>query len=244
MSAPALETMAKAAEALAVQIRSTSGLPPQAQLFVLGGALDSFNQALPAMNWWWQAMGNTLLFGPIQAAFEAGFFQHVPGDGTAISTRDLAAKTQLSEDRVLRVLRFLAMNKIFEESSERHFVHSQLSQAVSNSTAGLTPAIEWAFTDMQRAGDSLGAAMKSEAADAWTARFGIPMFKYLELDENEPVRSRYGRAVANQTITETDEIKDIVPWDQFKLVVDIGGGNGQVGAHLTKVCLACKAPFC
>ncbi|KAF2106354.1 O-methyltransferase [Lophiotrema nucula] len=60
------------------------------------------------------------------------------------------------------------------------------------------------------------------------------MFKYLELDENEPVRTRYGRAVAQHTINETDEIKDIVPWDKFKLVVDIGAGNGQVGAHLTK----------
>lgn len=237
MSDSSLAAISAAVEHLAEEVKRAGDLKPHQVMFALSPALEALNASLPPMVWWWQAMGNSLLFGPIQAAFEASLFQHVPAAPAEIDGSDLAALVDMNEDRVVRVMRFLATNGIFIETAERRFSHSTLSTAVSNSAAGLTPAIEWSFTDMQTAATTLAASMKKTEMepDCWTERFGVPLFEYLELDKNANRRTRYHRAVAQHTIAETDEISSIVPWEQFPKVVDVGGGAGYVAAHLTKV---------
>lgn len=65
-----------------------------------------------------------------QAALEFRFYELVPLDG-GISISDLAEKAQIQEDRVEMIMRFLATQRFFVESSKGHFEHTHASAVLA-----------------------------------------------------------------------------------------------------------------
>ena len=172
-------------------------------------------------------------FAAMQVAFQREIFQRVPlAAGASIHTRELAALTKIDEDILLRIMRCLAVNKIFVETDEKVFAHTPISAAqadeyVSARTGGI-------LTDFYKASSSLAEAIDAGKGTAWETRFGMPIHEYYE---KKPMRDRMrmGKAMVVNSTLEREELATLFPWQNFTKIVDIGGGTGHVLATLTQV---------
>lgn len=63
-----------------------------------------------------------------QVALECGFFEAVPiGDGASIPVKDLSKIVKVDEDRVRRIIKFLATHRVFVEIEPDIFQHTSAS---------------------------------------------------------------------------------------------------------------------
>ena len=172
-------------------------------------------------------------FAAMQVAFQREIFQNVPlAAGASIHTRDLAALAKIDEDILLRIMRCLAVNKIFVETDEKVFAHTPISAAQADEyVAARTGGI---LNDFYKASTSLAEAIDTGKGTAWEARFGMPMHEYFEKTPT-PDRARMAKAMVLTSTLEREELATLVPWQDFSKVVDVGGGAGHLAATLTHV---------
>ena len=172
-------------------------------------------------------------FAAMQVAFQRDIFQKVPlAAGASIHTRDLAALAKIDEDILLRIMRCLAANKIFVETDEKVFAHTPISAAQAEEyVAARTGGI---LNDFYKASTSLAEAIGTGKGTAWEARFGMPMHEYFEKTPT-PDRARMAKAMVLTSTLEREELATLVPWQDFRKVVDVGGGAGHLAATLTQV---------
>ena len=180
-------------------------------------------------------------FSVMQVAFEYKIFQHVPihpsGKGIqgaipSISIANLASLIQMDEGYLLRIMRLLAVNKIFQEVEEKVFSHTTLSAGMTEDL--VSAHLGGLLCDVYKACTSLSDAIKAGHPNAWITRFGMPMYEYFEKGLS-PDRERLAKSMAAQSVDEVKELANIVPWDRFHTVVDIGGGPGHLAAELASV---------
>lgn len=209
-------------------------LYPQAELL---DALDDLRAELVGPMRW----PGTFLAPPelaaLQVAFNRKVFQLVPlvkGSPIkpSITTKELASRTGVASDLILRIMRTLTVNKIFEEVDEQVFAHSEISAALADDVVGARPGS--IFNDLFKAASALDEAIDKGSPSAWHARFGMPLYEYFEKNPNSD-RDRMAKAMIISSTEEIQELAEIFPWRDFRKIVDIGGGAGHLAVHLTQV---------
>ena len=188
----------------------------------------------------------------LQVAFQRRLFQAVPralpdaensngaSNGKAalsITAADLAVAASIPEDILVRIMRVLASNKMFEEVEEKVFAHTPTSAGladdyVSASLAGI-------FNDVLKASTSLNDAIDSGTKTAWESRFGMSLYEYLEQTPTAE-RERMAKSMVMKSKEEIEELSVAFPWHSFSRVVDVGGGFGHLVASLCKVRRFCE----
>lgn len=153
----------------------------------------------------------------------------------SIHIKDLALLAEMDEDRLLRILRLLEVNRMFKEVQEKTFIHTPLSAglATENARARLGGALHYLF----QACASLADSIEGGSSSAWVERFGMPIFKHLEQRDNKD-RVMFAKSMAERSQPEMKQILRIFPWESVRSVVDIGGGAGHLAACLGQVRLA------
>ena len=180
-------------------------------------------------------------FSVMQVAFEYEIFQHVPLQSLgkdkqnatpSISVRDLASLIKMDEGYLLRIMRLLAANKIFCEVEEMVFAHTPLSAEMTEPL--VSAHLGGLLCDVYKACTSLTDTIKGGYPNAWVARFGMPMYEYFEKGLS-PDRERLAKSMAANSVVEIKELANMVPWERFHKVVDIGGGPGYLATQLASV---------
>ena len=180
-------------------------------------------------------------FSAMQVAYEYEIFQHVPtktpdsgkeGSTAAISSKDLASSVGIDEGILVRIMRLLTVNKIFVEVEDKVFAHTKLSAGMAEDL--VAAHLGGLLNDVYKASTSLTDSIKGGYSSAWEARFGMPMYEYFEKGLS-PDRLRMAKSMAVSSREEQKELAMIFPWQDFKKVVDIGGGRGHLAIALAQV---------
>ena len=212
----------------------TENLYPQAELL---DALDDLRAELVGPMRWPGTFLAPPEFAALQVAFNRKIFQLVPmaKDGPtppSITATELSSKTGVDVDLIVRIMRTLVVNKIFEEVDEQVFAHSELSEGLADDL--VSGRVGGIFNDFYKASSALDEAIEKGAPSAWHARFGMPIYEHLEKNPKSD-RDRMAKAMIASSTEEIKELGEIFPWNEFRKIVDIGGGAGHLSVGLTKV---------
>lgn len=261
MSPSNLESLGNEVQRLAIMVQRSSqgGLVNADSRHELMDALDDLRAELVGPMKWPGTFLAPPEFAALQVAFNREIFQHVPGgSGSAkgllkngytngymnghvssqhcISAAGLARLTKLDEDVLVRIVRLLIVNKMFVEVSERVFAHSPLSaemadEMIAARLGGIFNEVFKASSSLADAIDDGGGALRKTA---WETRFGMPMYEYFEKNQKSD-RERMQKSMSISALPEIEELAAIVPWKNFRKIVDIGGSAGFLCSQLTLV---------
>ena len=230
-----IDSLGRKIEALAVELQharnnNSEDLDTQDQLL---DALDDLRAEIVGPAKWPGAFFAPPEFAAMQVAFQREIFQNVPlAEGASVHTRDLAASVKIDEDILLRIMRCLAANKMFVETKEKVFAHTPISAAQADEyVAARTGGIMNGFF---KASSSLAEAIDTGKGTAWEARFGRPIYEHID-KTSTPDRGRMAKAMIASSTSEREDLATLFPWQEFRKVVDIGGGAGHLGMTLTQV---------
>ena len=209
-------------------------LYPQAELL---DALDDLRAELVGPMRWPGTFLAPPEFAALQVAFNRKIFQLVPlekGSSTpaSITVKELASKTGVNSDMLLRIMRTLVANKFFEEVDEQVFAHSEISAGLADEVVAGRPGS--IFNDLLKASSAMDEAIEKGSPSAWHARFGMSLYEYFEKNPKSD-RDRMAKAMIASSGEEIQELAEIFPWRNFQKIVDIGGGAGHLAVQLTKV---------
>ncbi|KAI0483731.1 putative O-methyltransferase [Xylaria cf. heliscus] len=173
-----------------------------------------------------------------QVALRFKYFTLVPLD-RPISTKDLAAKAGMDEDRTRRIMKFLTTQRCFQELNDDTFEHTSLSAYIARNK-DIEACFAFEADEMFEAASMTASQIQkspftSNAADsAFNLRFGTSPYKWYA--ENPERGARFASAMAGlvQMNRDTTELRDRFPWAQLgnKKVVDVGGGSGHISIYL------------
>ncbi|KAF2266741.1 O-methyltransferas-like protein [Lojkania enalia] len=177
-----------------------------------------------------------------QVACEFGFFEVVPEDGVA-TINEIAAKAGLDEDRVGRMMRILATDRIFEEVKKDEFRHTSRS-IVFKHDKQIRDAVHYHRVDeyFKAASETLASIKQSPSAfDAsncpFVTRHGAPLFQYYQTQPQLAARFASAMAGIGRMERQFEELRDSYAWSDIprgRKVVDIGGGNGHMAIALAR----------
>ena len=149
------------------------------------------------------------------------------------SAAELSQKVDVNENALYRVLRALATTGVLEEAADHRFTLGRLGQLLrSDNKPSVAP---WAaFVGRPAAWQAwanLGQSVKTgETAFKFTHGVDVWEFRRHHLDESKA----FDAAMAGQTSTAQEAIVDGFDFGRFKLVADIGGGNGSLLAAILR----------
>ena len=162
---------------------------------------------------------------------ELGIADHI-GAGTAQPVELLAKATATHERSLYRILRFLASHGLFQETGERQFDHTPLSQCLRSDAEGSYRAAAQMFHQTFQAWDGLHhSALTGEPG--FNKVFGQPIFEYIGAHpELAPIFDAAMSAIHGH---ETAAMLDAYDFSGVQVLADIGGGNGSlIGAVLQR----------
>jgi C-methyltransferase len=146
-------------------------------------------------------------------------------DETPLSCTDLAASAGLHESSLRRVLRALAANGIFMQTSPDTFAHNEASQLLRRdnpfSWRGL--ARMWSHSSCLTAWSCLPEVLRDGKSGIEHA-FGKPLYDYLH--EHKEVAEAFSNAMISNSAHPSLAIAKQFPFGQYQSVIDIGGGIG------------------
>ncbi|RYC63870.1 hypothetical protein CHU98_g2334 [Xylaria longipes] len=161
-----------------------------------------------------------------QVALRFKYFTLVPLD-RPISTRDLAAKAGMDEDRTRRIMKFLTTQRCFQELDDDTFEHTAMSAYIARNR-DIEACFAFEADEMFEASSLTASQIQkspftSNAEDsAFNLRFGTSPYKWYA--ENPERGARFASAMAGlvQMNRDTTELRDRFPWAQIgnKKVVD------------------------
>ncbi|MFW1676729.1 methyltransferase [Pontibacter sp. JAM-7] len=158
----------------------------------------------------------------IHVAAKLGIADHVTAGGTSVN--NIAASTNLNQDRLYRLMRLLASYQIFAETEKGVFVPTPLSDVLT--TAGDNSVRDAAHLVTKSMWEAYGHLEHSiqTGEDTYTELFGKGVFEYL--DEHAHESEQFSRAMHNYAELENPLIAESCPLQQAVNVVDVGGGQG------------------
>ncbi|KAI0424812.1 S-adenosyl-L-methionine-dependent methyltransferase [Xylaria sp. FL1042] len=168
----------------------------------------------------------------------------VPLEG-AISLRELAVKTGLSEDKLSRVVRYAMTNFVFCEPEADYIAHTALSAALARDDK-FAAYLRLCLVDLAPVNAALPAALRrwpdSESVTecAVNAAFDTtePFFTWLSRDPTRQARFDQGMAGFTGAGRSSDVDVAAYPWatalPSEAVVVDVGGGSGHMSKALAR----------
>jgi len=139
----------------------------------------------------------------------------------------LAAKTGFPSTALRRVLRGLAGVGVFAESASGEFSNTDMSAYLCEGASPSLREMALVLNDdaVLKAWLRLPAAIES-GAPIFTATTGVPFFQYIAADQQRSeLMSRYMMGIYG---AEGGKIAAGYPFDRFRSLLDLGGGQGHV----------------
>ncbi|RYO90658.1 hypothetical protein DL766_002873 [Monosporascus sp. MC13-8B] len=173
----------------------------------------------------------------------------VPLDGS-ISLSDLAAKSELQEDKLARIVRYAMTNFIFREPSPGRIAHTSVSATLARDPQFAT-FLRLVMVDLAPIAVALPVALRRWPQSDAPTECGVnaafdtdePFFKWLSRDAGRQARFDEGMAgfsSADGSAGDRPQTVDVAayPWGTAlppnATVVDVGGGSGHVARALSE----------
>lgn len=143
----------------------------------------------------------------------------------------LAQETALNEDVLRRVLRALAQYGVFRETADGQFENSDISQYMrSDAEPSLREAILFLNHNVSlRAWLELEQSLK-DGKSHFVDVNGASLFELFERDKG--LNARFAKSMINLYGPEIAKIASGYPFGQFRTIIDVGGGQGQILAAI------------
>lgn len=176
-------------------------------------------------------MDGIIVHQALYAAAELGIADLVDGKGQ--STPELAAKLMVNEDALYRLLRFLASQGVFQETSPRVFIHTELSGFLRSGTPGsLRSFLIFRGSELYLApfGEIVHTIRTGQAARE--KLFGTNIFDHLK---THPELARtFDDAMTSLAGFDAPGIADAYDFGVWGSLMDVGGGNGGLLASILR----------
>jgi len=145
---------------------------------------------------------------------------------------ELARETGTHAPSLYRVLRALASVGIFHEDEERRFSLTQMGELLKSDAPGSKRSLaRMAGAEFYRSWGGLLSSVET-GGPAFDQVFGSPFFQYMG---SNPDRWRiYDSAMTGVHDAETIPVLDACDFGSFRIIVDVGGGNGLALAALLR----------
>jgi hypothetical protein len=150
-----------------------------------------------------------------------------------LSVGALAKLTNSHESALYRMLRYLAANGIFAEEPDGKFRNTDMSNLLrSDVPDSLRASVRQSWQDI--VWDVYKALPHTIATGepAFTKAFGAEFFDYLATHRD--VGAQFDAAMAKQSAPENTGVAATYPFEQSRVVVDVGGGRGGFLATVLK----------
>jgi hypothetical protein len=151
-----------------------------------------------------------------------------------VSAPELAAELELDSDHLYRLLRMLAANGVFAESSPRIFRNSPMSHCLRADHPQSVRALILMHNDPVMTApwnDSLDACIR-DGETPFVRSHGVELYRYMDRD---PVFDQlFSRAMDSvEALTGSDYLCDF-DWSRFTRIVDVGGSLGSKTAAILR----------
>jgi len=162
---------------------------------------------------------------------ELGVADHIQS-GSPKSISSLATATGAHERSLYRIMRFLASHGLFEETGDRQFDHTLLSQCLRGDVDGSYRAAARMIHRMFPAWDGLHhSALTGEPG--FNKVFGQPVFDYV--GTHPDLGPIFDAGMTSIHGYETAAMLEAYDFSSIRVLADIGGGNGSlIGAVLNR----------
>jgi hypothetical protein len=178
-----------------------------------------------------QARSGLIVHQALYAAAKLGVADFLErGVGTSAK---LASELKVNEEALYRLLRALASQGFFEETSHRTFKNSGLSRYLRTDEPGsMRPALLYWGTDFyyQSFGEILHSIETGEPARA--KLFGKSDWEYMQ--QHPELASIFDDAMTNLSSMQAPAIAAAYDFGAWESIMDIGGGNGILLSHILK----------
>jgi hypothetical protein len=178
-----------------------------------------------------QARNNLIVHQALCAAAKLGIADLI--EGGLHATAELASELEVNEDALYRVLRALASQGVFEETTWRRFKNSQLSHFLRSDVPGsLRPLIIFWGTDFYYR--ALGEILYSvETGKPGRAKLlGMSEWEYMR--QNPEVARIFDDAMTSHSEVIAPTIAVAYDFGAWGSIMDVGGGNGILLSYILK----------
>ncbi len=155
-------------------------------------------------------------------------------EGDERSTTELAASLALHEEHLYRLMRMLAANGIFVESSHRLFRNSPMSDYLRQAHPKSVRSMILMHNDPVMASpwfDSLEQGIRS-GETPFVRSHGVELFRYM--DEHRDFDLLFSHAMDSvEALTGCDYLHDF-DWSRFDRLIDVGGSQGSKALAILK----------
>jgi SAM-dependent methyltransferase len=143
----------------------------------------------------------------------------------ARSVDDLAAATKTDAEALYRVMRLLAPEGVFTEGGSRHFALTEVGAVLRSDRPGPRDFIQMINTEPYLAFEQLLRSVRT-GRPAFETVFGSSRFDWLSANPEKAALFQRAMVALGQGTNEA--VADAYDFGQYKRVVDIGGGHGQL----------------
>ncbi|KAF2192935.1 S-adenosyl-L-methionine-dependent methyltransferase [Zopfia rhizophila CBS 207.26] len=175
-----------------------------------------------------------------QMALEFKFFSAIPKDGIA-DLKGIAEKVGMDEDRVGRVIRILATQRVFKEVERGVFGHTA-SSVLFIDDEQIRDACHYQLDEFFKAASEMSTSVKASPFEssssncAFKTRHGVELWDFYK--RNPQLAGRFASAMAGVGKLERhfENLRDGYPWETVTSgkVVDMGGGSGHMAIALAR----------
>lgn len=145
----------------------------------------------------------------------------------------LAKLTNTHEGALYRMLRYMASHGIFAEEPDGKFRNTPMSNLLRSGTPeSMRDSVRQSWQDIVWDVYKSLPHTITTGEPAFNAAFGTDFFAYLAT--NQTVGAQFDAAMAKQSGPENAAIASAYPFEQSRVVVDVGGGRGGFMATLLK----------
>jgi hypothetical protein len=165
----------------------------------------------------------------VWTAAQLGIADHLTSG--AKSAADLARPTRTNPRALYRFLRTLASLGIVTQSPDQTFALTQLGEALKSDAPGcarstiLTMAGRFVWKGLEELPYSL-----ETGQTAMEKVFGMPLFEYLA--QHRELAAQFSEAMAGLHGAEAPAVAEAYDFPRLSVVVDVGGANGNMLAHI------------
>ncbi len=159
----------------------------------------------------------------LRVVIELGVADHLAAGGRSVD--ELAAATHSNAQALYRIMRLLAPEGVFRESSPRHFELTEIGAALRSDRPGPRDFVRMINSEPYLAFEQLLYCVRT-AKPAFDKVFGAPRFDWLSKHPEQAALFQQAMVAVGQGNNEA--IAEAFDFGPFTQIVDVGGGHGQL----------------
>lgn len=143
----------------------------------------------------------------------------------------LAARSEVNEVALFRILRALTGIKIFKQKGNSFKLTKHATPLLADTENSITNVILWIIEWKRKVWDNVLYSVKT-GKPAFDDVYKKPLFDFLS--ENEEVQDLFDKVMSQRTKLNTKQILNTYDFSNIKTIIDIGGGNGMLLSEILK----------